>query len=50
MLASGLLGQLKREGFSVDWAPTLKEAATGKHENYAAILDLGFLMEVGWIF
>lgn len=43
MLASGLLGQLKREGFSVDWAPTLKEAATlGKHEDYAAaILDLG---------
>ena len=43
LLADGLIGQLEKAGFSVDWADTAGQGLSlGKHEEYrAAVLDLG---------
>lgn len=43
LLADGLIGQLEKAGFSVDWAKTAKVATSlGVQEDYrAVVLDLG---------
>ena len=43
LLADGLISQLEKAGFSIDWTDTVRDAVRfGKQEDYrAAVLDLG---------